>query len=181
MTVYAITDGECIKIGISKDVRSRIKELQTGNPRNLVLWGEFDADGSDEVVEAELHLKLAGHRVRGEWFWDCEEVRNTFLEVAQDYRFAKHYDLRLRVFGKVAPRLEDCRCNVCLEPLRKGKDVVLFGMAGEWNRVRFAHIGKCHTLHDREMGLWSWFHFHQWRDEVLPSYWKQLKEDSKNA
>jgi hypothetical protein len=71
--VYAITDGKFTKIGRSVDPERRLRQLQTGSPRELRL--EWTAPESD-CSESFLHDRLATQRIRGEWFSvDVETVR----------------------------------------------------------------------------------------------------------
>ena len=57
--------GTPIKVGIARDVQSRIASLQTGNPNRLYLM--FVAPG-DQQLERALHHKLRDCRGLGEWF-----------------------------------------------------------------------------------------------------------------
>jgi hypothetical protein len=79
-----------IKVGTATDVRVRIKDLQTGNPRPLrlraVLPGSYD-------LEHVLHKELAGYRMVGEWFddqpsieWFLERVNDLAEEMYVKYR-----------------------------------------------------------------------------------------------
>lgn len=68
MTIYFVQplNGGLVKIGFtSKDVKSRIQELQTGCPDKLTLLG---TEPGDEQREASLHVQFADLRVNGEWF-----------------------------------------------------------------------------------------------------------------
>jgi hypothetical protein len=64
--IYVITDdaGHC-KIGWAKVSESRLRILQTGNPRTLRLLAVWSGTHDDE---RRLHHALRRHRVRGEWF-----------------------------------------------------------------------------------------------------------------
>jgi hypothetical protein len=67
-------DGEFIKIGVtSRDVKSRLCAMQTGNPRELelvsVIKGMYD-------VERTLHKKFAKHRHKGEWFRYHQDIKD---------------------------------------------------------------------------------------------------------
>jgi hypothetical protein len=65
--VYFI-QGECggaIKIGYSKNVSQRLKELQTGYPDVLKVIKMIHGN---EAREALIHEELAGYRLNGEWF-----------------------------------------------------------------------------------------------------------------
>jgi hypothetical protein len=65
--VYAIRAGltKFVKIGESSNPRSRRDQLQTAHYEELNLLGLFPERFGNE---AELHDRLAAHRVRGEWF-----------------------------------------------------------------------------------------------------------------
>ncbi|MFD9249490.1 GIY-YIG nuclease family protein [Streptomyces bottropensis] len=54
-----------VKIGYANDVWARLTELQCGNPFELRVLSFFP--GGKEV-EGAIHVALAAHRVRGEWF-----------------------------------------------------------------------------------------------------------------
>jgi hypothetical protein len=69
--VYAICDGEFVKVGTSRvHSRTRMRELQVGNPRPLVLLA-YDA----RLTEREAHRKPHRFRVRGEWFRPAPKVK----------------------------------------------------------------------------------------------------------
>ena len=76
--VYAITDGKDYKIGISDNPERRLKDLQTGNPRKLVLdkfeW--FPTEEGARRAEADMHqvLRAGGCGLEGEWFSDAAEM-----------------------------------------------------------------------------------------------------------
>ena len=57
-----------IKIGIAKDVKKRLCELQVGNPYELKILYFTPCCRKDE---AEIHRILTMHNlhIRGEWFW----------------------------------------------------------------------------------------------------------------
>ena len=59
-----------IKIGYSTDVKSRLSNMQTSNPRELILVGIID--NVNQCFEKEIHSYLENLipecRVRGEWF-----------------------------------------------------------------------------------------------------------------
>lgn len=65
--IYLIQSGEYYKIGIANDPKSRLAQLQTGNPIKLQLvfcYGFEDAS----AVERVLHQKYTDLRINGEWF-----------------------------------------------------------------------------------------------------------------
>jgi hypothetical protein len=65
--IYFIQSGEDgpIKIGFSNRPDRRLPELQTGNPRELILRHVIPGDTS---VERQLHARFEPARIRGEWF-----------------------------------------------------------------------------------------------------------------
>jgi len=64
--VYVLADGDYVKIGKSVDVKDRMKSLQTGNPREIILVAKkLVRDG----YECESLLQeWAGSPIRGEWY-----------------------------------------------------------------------------------------------------------------
>jgi hypothetical protein len=81
--IYLVRNGETnrYKIGISKDVPSRLNTLQTGNPEKLSLIRAFPAIDALEL-EQELHNYYAAQRVVGEWFVLTERDVEYFLSIA---------------------------------------------------------------------------------------------------
>jgi hypothetical protein len=69
--VYAITDGDgrC-KIGKAVDIKKRMKQLQTGNPKQLRLAAYLRCGCASLAIRAESasHRALDGCRLYGEWF-----------------------------------------------------------------------------------------------------------------
>lgn len=63
METYFISDGEWIKIGRSRNVLNRLKDLQSVTPRKLVLLRVIEGD-----YERRFHTMYAKYRVQGEWF-----------------------------------------------------------------------------------------------------------------
>lgn len=70
------------KIGYSKHPEFRIKELQTGNPKKLVIVHKFETKHG-MGVETYLHNFYDYKRGLGEWFnLDSSEVKN-FMNVCE--------------------------------------------------------------------------------------------------
>jgi hypothetical protein len=67
--VYFISDGQLIKIGYSKNVNKRIKQLSTGNGRKLFLLGTIDGDKNREK---EIHKQFKSSN--GEWFTVTDDL-----------------------------------------------------------------------------------------------------------
>lgn len=76
--LYAISNGEHVKIGMAVDVKKRMANLQTGSPTQLKIeWYKHCAEDSKEAKrqETKLHRRLKAFHVRGEWHTkDCLEI-----------------------------------------------------------------------------------------------------------
>jgi hypothetical protein len=72
--VYFITtaDEQFLKIGVSVDVESRLKNLQTSQPAKLRLVGIIEGD---EEVEAKWHRRFRHLRTSGEWFRYADDLQ----------------------------------------------------------------------------------------------------------
>lgn len=57
-----------VKIGQSVDVKSRIRQLQTGSAERLKIIANMSGD------EKHFHQMFSKHRVRGEWFSLSDEM-----------------------------------------------------------------------------------------------------------
>lgn len=71
--IYFIQEGTSgfIKIGITTDIESRIKALQTGNPRKLRCIANFRGS---HIYEQKLHIKFNSSRYNGEWFHPTKDL-----------------------------------------------------------------------------------------------------------
>lgn len=73
--LYAIGDGESVKLGVSTNIGKRLNSMQTGHPKRLkVLWKFFVGREKGPAYKAEkrLHRYCKKYKLRGEWFkGDC--------------------------------------------------------------------------------------------------------------
>lgn len=104
MTVYFLRDKECgsIKIGYTDgEPKLRISSIQVSSPHELEVMAL--ADGGLEL-EAELHVRLAAYRIRGEWFRPEPEV---LAVIAATSTPICHFcnEPRRRVHGTLAHRI----------------------------------------------------------------------------
>ncbi len=80
--LYAISDGEAVKLGISVNIGKRLKQIQTGHPKPLkVLWKLYAGatTGAAYKTERKLHRLCSKYRVRGEWFKpECMDLVREF-------------------------------------------------------------------------------------------------------
>lgn len=61
-----------MKIGFTKDLRSRLRSLQTGSPKELRVLLTIPGTSDDE---RELHSRFSSDHVRGEWFHLSPSIR----------------------------------------------------------------------------------------------------------
>lgn len=68
--VYAISDGEFLKVGNSYKPMARAREMQIGNPRELhVVWQEkYETKFDAEEKEKYLHNALSKFHHMKEWY-----------------------------------------------------------------------------------------------------------------
>lgn len=72
-SVYFVSaDDRRVKIGVARDVQSRVASLQTGCPDPLVVLGTFPGGA---LLERAIHAALKTEWIRGEWFWLSDRVR----------------------------------------------------------------------------------------------------------
>lgn len=80
--LYAISNGDQIKLGMSSDVNKRLKTMQTASPAELVLlWKYYIANTPADAIKIEkmLHRACKAFHIRGEWFdRACIDTVNKF-------------------------------------------------------------------------------------------------------
>lgn len=80
--LYAISNGDQIKLGMSSDVNKRLKAMQTASPAELVvLWKYYIANTPADAIKIEkmLHRACKEFHIRGEWFDNrCIDTVNKF-------------------------------------------------------------------------------------------------------
>lgn len=79
--------GGAVKIGKALNPRTRVTELQCGNPDLLVIQAVIVASRS---TEGNLHRAFQDYRLEGEWFWNADEIISAAIEAFEqqvvDYR-----------------------------------------------------------------------------------------------
>lgn len=68
---FAECEGK-IKVGIAKNVKSRLSQLRTGSAAPLTLIASV---AGSLPIERALHKKLRPFHISGEWYRDCPEIR----------------------------------------------------------------------------------------------------------
>jgi hypothetical protein len=79
LTYFVADEQGRVKIGQTQRLRKRLLELQRSNADKLTLLGVT------KEREAKLHKRFADFRIRGEWFWLTQEVKE-WIEVNRDKR-----------------------------------------------------------------------------------------------
>jgi hypothetical protein len=111
-SVYAISDGHGnMKIGVAKDVPSRMKTLQIGNAHPLQLLFEVEclsfsprhAASCAYRIEHWLHAWLDSKRMTGEWFAvDYEDALHEMTElIANETAKLTFQQMRVTVEGPI--------------------------------------------------------------------------------
>ena len=73
-------DSQYYKIGISKDVNSRLSSIQTGNPRTVEYIYSTPLGGKALTIEKLLHKHYRRFNTSGEWFLLQEEEVSELIE-----------------------------------------------------------------------------------------------------
>lgn len=80
--LYAISNGEQVKLGFSCNIEKRLKTLQTSSPCKLEeIWRFYVGKGPTTARSAErkLHRFCKKHHISGEWYsCDVAELVKTF-------------------------------------------------------------------------------------------------------
>ena len=119
--VYIVTDGSgYVKIGVASQLKSRLINIQTGNPRLIRALMTFETDSlkNDRKLEKILHNEFRKYRVifddghETEWFDDT--VMNKMTEQRFTGWLCKKYDVGFQVkcHGTEGfKEIEDRRCE----------------------------------------------------------------------
>lgn len=98
--VYFVQAGENgpIKIGVAKNVKNRLRGLQTANPVKLKVLKnfEFSSEKRAREIEQRFHNFFKHTRMIGEWFrykpFTVRYIENLFLEDNEVYDKSKSWD-----------------------------------------------------------------------------------------
>ena len=120
MFLYFISNGAAVKIGISKDVKQRLAELQTSCPMDLTIVKVFHVANYPYLAkasESKTHKHFKQFKIRGEWFTadamnglDSYQPK-TYLEDKYDFRTQSQKDKEHRTmrfdFGRFKGEIID--------------------------------------------------------------------------
>ena len=98
-----LNDEILYKIGFSKNVEKRIKQLSTGNPGDLKLIKSYQTKWG-RLAETNVHRHYDFKKIKGEWFkldgddiekFDniCKKVEGNIDALKDNYYFKKRYKL----------------------------------------------------------------------------------------
>ena len=85
MSVYMIrmkSGMNAVKIGRSCFSKDRLRSLQCATPAELEI---VDVIHDNDKIEKELHRLCKEYRIRGEWFYDCVQVRAIWKRVKEEH------------------------------------------------------------------------------------------------
>lgn len=84
-----------VKVGVASDPRTRLKGLQTGNPRPLVLAAIFGTPNRSIALalETAFHEVMADHRLSGEWFNLAPERASVAMRINLEMALRVHTGL----------------------------------------------------------------------------------------
>ena len=86
--VYAISDGENIKIGVARHPAKRLKTLATGNSNKLTMLGYFSGGFK---LEKEIHNSNKKIRDNGEWLESSESLIEYLNSMISDRFIVKQH------------------------------------------------------------------------------------------
>lgn len=104
-SVYVIgpADG-AVKVGLAKDVRSRVATLQTGHPHQLLIHHQIECAEASRI-EGFAHRMLRHCRLNGEWFSCSVAVARHAVEYGIERALRGHpLDIRCFRFKRPRPR-----------------------------------------------------------------------------
>jgi hypothetical protein len=81
-SVYLVRSGAYYKIGLTKDIKRRMRSFITGLPDTAELVHTLTVPLDDlKLVESQLHEHFKSHRRNGEWF----DLSDDDVQVFRDY------------------------------------------------------------------------------------------------
>ena len=79
--VYFVQSLNKIKVGYTENLPHRMKNMRTANPHGMVLIGTVNGNKNHEK---KIQKVLKEYCVIGEWFKDCDEVRDYIDKILND-------------------------------------------------------------------------------------------------
>lgn len=155
--VYFAATKTAIKIGVSRNVRARIQTLQTACADELSLLATIKGNSA---TESGFHLMLSEHRLRGEWFKDCEQVRMAINDACGRDIFAAREALPPE--APPEPLLEDVGTNLLMAAKNRIIDFVEYcGEGGSGSLLLSLPMARRHLVIAAMRHAEAWFKCHQ--------------------
>ena len=79
--VYFVQSLNKIKVGFTENLPHRMQNMRTANPHGMVLIGTVNGN---KRHENKIQKVLKDYNITGEWFKDCEEVREYIDKILND-------------------------------------------------------------------------------------------------
>jgi hypothetical protein len=98
--IYFLRCGNFVKIGFSDQPEARQRELETGNPHEIILVGCHP--GTIEL-EQRLHRYFQAHHHRGEWFRWCPDIERVANMGLPALITLPRFNVRLGIINKRDP------------------------------------------------------------------------------
>jgi len=100
-----------VKIGRTREslagntLEDRLKNINTGNPRNVSIQREIITEASDSLLESSVHMKLSPKRVNGEWFIssknDLDNIEKEIIDINKILESEICDDISIENFSQV--------------------------------------------------------------------------------
>ncbi len=102
MQIYFVEAAGQIKVGISRDLKSRLRQLASHRKGPVEVIGTIKGDLRREQ---EIHNALRQYRINGEWYRDCRDVRAVIQNCFNNFEMADSQPLPSSKFGAVCKAL----------------------------------------------------------------------------
>lgn len=87
----ALKNTNYMKIGFSRNLKSRLQGLQNGLPEDIVVVCEFEGN---MLFEKLLHKQFKKYCTRGEWYVDSDGVINQYVDTVKVQKGGNHECLK---------------------------------------------------------------------------------------
>lgn len=137
--IYFITDGNNVKIGVSRDISKRMKTLQAYSANRLSLiascFGGFD-------LESSLHKKFSHLRIKGEWFFLTPELKDFSERLGIEKRDVCHVVVEVDImrYSSIPLRAHKARISMSSLCKRAGKHRQAWSRAMKRGRADYTLI-----------------------------------------
>lgn len=128
-----------VKIGYTKNIKRRLRDLQQGNSRQLTLLYMYSGDLQ---FEKHIHKELRSQELRPEWYPWTPRVKTTFLEATRTF--------------KLRPKQQNSVIPLWVEALRTGRVERVHKGPG-WKGYTWVGGKKIYTSSHTKEGVYKQF------------------------